>query len=291
MPELPEVECLKRSLEPHLLGRAVLGVRLRRRDICNSWGLGKRGQMVRTPFQVSALLADDSIVRLERHGKQLALTGSSGRVVCIHLGMTGQVLIRPKGQPFPYGDHVHAFWSLDARAGTASQWMVFRDPRRFGRIVALPSEAALRDHHWRLLGPDALTVTADHLARTLADSTRAVKAALLDQRVLAGVGNIYADEALFNSGIAPRARCSRLQRAHWDRLAVGIRTVLTQAIERGGSTLRDYRNADGDRGQAQDTHNVYGRAGLPCLVCGHNLASATVGQRTTVWCPRCQRSP
>ncbi len=281
MPELPEVERVRRTLEPALLGRTVTRVSVRRVSVIDG------------PHDDHALLVGARLAGVLRRGKQLAFTTTnpqghrhqhpivSGGTVVGHLGMTGQFLV---GDPAPLDtlDHVHVVWTLDSGAALA-----FRDPRRFGGLWPLPSLDAL-EARWAALGPDALAVTPAQLAQGLRDSQRACKAALLDQRVLAGVGNIYADEALFQARIAPKRRASRLGPPEIDRLAAAIRTVLQDSIDAGGSTLRDFVDAQGQPGGYRDRHLVYGRGGLPCLTCAAPLRRGVVAQRTTVWCPRCQ---
>lgn len=272
MPELPEVESTRRSLRP-LIGARVVGVDLRRAEIVHG---------PRTP---EALLAGSTILGLHRRGKQLAIEGERA-VVLVHLGMTGQLAITPS--PPEADRHVHAAWSLVGvrEAPAASLW--FRDPRRFGGLWTLPSMNALRER-WARLGPDALVVPDDALPGTLAGSRRAIKAVLLDQSALAGVGNIYADEALFRAGIRPTKPAGRLTLAQSTRLTNAIRQVLAESIESGGSTLRDYRDGAGLAGRFQSRHRVYGRGGMPCLACGTRLTKTTVAQRTTVYCRRCQQ--
>lgn len=188
--------------------------------------------------------------------------------------------------------HDHVAWSLELSGGGAAT-LVFRDPRRFGCVRGWASREALDDHWSRELGPDALETSVDelsgHLWRVLRPSRRPLKAALLDQAVVAGVGNIYADEALFEAGVKPRKRTDRLTRAEIDRLAASVRRVLGRAVKAGGSTLRDYVRPDGSPGSYQLRHAVYGRAGQACPRCTRPLSSATIAQRTTVWCPRCQK--
>ena len=268
MPELPEVESLRRSLQPHLLSATIRSVALHRRDIVTGHS---------TP---SALLAGDTITHLDRRGKQLALIASSGRSLIVQLGMSGQFFFRAAAPTLEL-THVHALWTLPHGQ------LVFRDPRRFGGLTTLASPNALTNH-WSSLGPDALTVQATHLIERLASTRRAIKAALLDQAVLAGVGKIYADEALFLAAIAPTRRADRLHADDFDRLAASIRQVLAASIASGGSTLRDFLDGDGRPGAYRDRHAVYGRGGSPCLICGTKLRSGLVGQRTTVWCPTCQ---
>ncbi len=292
MPELPEVETVRRTLEPRLLGRAVVTTRLHRRDMLvvpgdPPGGFSRaRANNGRRPRRVRSadLLGGGTIAELVRHGKQLALVGSSGRVVCVHLGMSGWLVWRARGVRLDQADHVHAAWRLDDGSR-----LVFRDPRRFGGIWAMQSMDDLRRERWDALGPDALGVRAEQLRRGLGDSHRAIKAALLDQGVVAGVGNIYADEALFESRIDPRRPAGSLSADEAAALARAIRRVLARAVKARGSTLRDYRDGDGAPGAFQRAHSVYGRAGEPCRSCGAPLASGLLGQRTSVWCPACQR--
>ncbi|MBL9032492.1 MAG: bifunctional DNA-formamidopyrimidine glycosylase/DNA-(apurinic or apyrimidinic site) lyase [Phycisphaerae bacterium] len=271
MPELPEVESVRRSLLPHLLGRRVASARLLRADICDTHD--------GTPPTHAHLLRDASIAELRRHGKQLAILAADGRALVVHLGMSGRLFVS-RDSTLP--THAHALWTLDSDTR-----LVFEDPRRFGGIWTLPHPDALA-RRWADLGPDALDINGPALERALAGSRRPVKAALLDQRTLAGVGNIYADEALFAARIAPKARAGSIRGMRADDLALAIRRVLLDAIYAGGSTLRDYRDGTGQPGSAQNRHQVYARAGLPCLACGTPLRQASIAQRTTVWCPRCQ---
>lgn len=276
MPELPEVECVRRTLERAIVGRRVLAESLRRPDICD--GLAR-------PGGASPLLRGAVVLAVLRHGKQLVIQGDAGRCLGVHLGMTGRLLVLP-----PAGDapeprtHVHACWRLDD--GTR---LLFHDPRRFGRLTLPPPRAPGPAWFWRALGPDALTITPADLRARLAGSRRAVKAALLDQHVLAGVGNIYADEALFAARLRPTRRCKTLRPAEVARLARALRRVLADAVRAGGSTVRTYASSDGSRGTYQRRHRVYGRGGLPCVRCGSPLRRIHLAQRSTVFCPACQR--
>jgi formamidopyrimidine-DNA glycosylase len=280
MPELPEVEQVRRTLAPHLLGRRVAAVSIYRPDFILA------APADRTPH---ALLEGDTITELRRLGKSLALLGSSGRVVGLHLGMTGQFLVRP-GPASPAAlsstTHIHIAWHLTSPT-TPPTTIAFRDPRRFGEVRPLPSLIHL-DALWAPLGPDALTITPNELAPRLKPGKRAIKAALLDQHILAGVGNIYADEALFAARISPRKHAGRLTAADIARLCDHLRAILSRAISAGGSTLRDFVDADGTQGSYRQHHQVYGRANQPCPNCQTTLRSALIAQRTTVWCPRCQ---
>lgn len=283
MPELPEVERLRQTLEPHLLGRRIERARLLRHDIC-ACHAGATGRPAAP--RPARLLLGATIGRTCRRGKQLALVASDGRTLCIHLGMSGQVLVVSTAAARALS-HVHARWTL---RGEEPRVMVFRDPRRFGGLWTFDTPDALLAVRWGTLGPDALTISGDALSAALRGRRTPIKAALLDQACLAGVGNIYADEALFAAGIHPRIPARRLSAPDTARLADAVRRVLRSAIRRGGSTLRDYLDADGRAGDASAIHAVYGRSGKPCTVCSGILRSAVVAQRTTVWCPACQSS-
>lgn len=276
MPELPEVESIRRTLEPRLLGARVFAAALLRPDILSAPRSEPHASRRRR------LLVDGRITLLRRHGKQLAILTHDERACIVRLGMSGSLRWSPDTPPRNPSLHVHCVWTLDS--GRGHIW--FADPRRFGGLTSLRGNSL--PAHWAALGPDALTVTGSHLDRTLTRSARAVKAALLDQRVLAGVGNIYADEALFLAKVPPHALCDTLSPADWESLAHAVRTVLVQAVDAGGSTLRDYRDGEGNAGRYQAHHRVYGRAGLPCPTCRAALSSGLLAQRMTVWCSVCQ---
>lgn len=226
------------------------------------------------------LLDGARIERLERRGKQLAIVALDGRTLVVQLGMSGQMIV---------GDcdttHRHVTW--EAVRGRRRVAVTFRDPRRFGGLSSWPSFDAVRRAWDEELGPDALDIDPAHL-RIALRGRRSVKAALLDQCAIAGVGNIYADESLHRAGIDPRMRCTRLREHDVVALAREIRHVLGRAVVRGGSTLRDHRSATGSRGDAQQEHAVYGRGGRPCLRCGTAIRSCRLAGRTTCWCPACQ---
>jgi formamidopyrimidine-DNA glycosylase len=283
VPELPEVERTRLTLEPFLVARLITRATLAR---------GRR-DIVTGPARPADLLQGRTITELRRKGKQLAIIAeaesqSPSRMLLVHLGMSGQLFHLPPGARPEQPDHIHARWELtEASTGSPAGTLIFRDPRRFGGLWTLDSPAALGTH-WQTLGPDALNDDISSAIADLARSGRAIKAALLDQQVLAGVGNIYADESLHLAGINPTRPCRTLGDAERDRLARAIPTILRRALSAGGSTLRDYRDGTGASGTAQTLHAVYGRASLPCLACASPLRSAQIAQRTTVWCARCQ---
>lgn len=292
MPELPEVENTRQSLAP-ILGHSVVEARLLRRDMLvvpgdpiGGWGRQRPGGPKPKRFTAAMLLQGATLTDTQRRGKRFAIVGrptgsESDRAVEIGLGMSGRVqLLTTRGAPPP---HTHAVWKLSngARVG-------FIDPRRFGGLWAWHTVADLHSHWNDSLGPDALAISSAALRRALASAQRPVKAALLDQRVLAGVGNIYADEACFAARVAPHANAADLEPSRVTRLAGAIRRILAASIVQGGSTLRDYANASGESGAYQHGHRVYGRGGLACTVCDRVLETDQIAQRTTVWCPSCQ---
>ncbi len=273
VPELPEVQTVRATLLPTILGARVESVVIHRPDIITG------------SSSPAALLVGQTISDTARRGKQLALIGSAGSVLIVQLGMTGHFYI-PSSTVDLDLPHVHILWKLHT-PNRKSAYLLFRDPRRFGEITTLTDSTALHSR-WSSLGPDGLEITGDHLHNTLRHSTRPIKAALLDQTIVAGVGNIYADEALFASHIRPARRCARIKPAEFHALAHAIRTILAQAVSRHGSSIRDYRDGSGQPGSNQNHLLVYGRADLPCLVCTSTLRSGLVAQRTTVWCHSCQ---
>ena len=293
MPELPEVENVRRTLEPHLLDRWVRGVWVYRPDVING-----------VPLAYD-LLNQGRIRRLLRKGKQLAIETYDRRAICVHLGMSGQLYWKqgvghsPSASAGPRPDHVHLQWRIepdengardamntDGESGTGL--LIFRDPRRFGEVATYRDARVLLEQRWNELGPDALTIEPSQLSPILRGTRRAIKAVLLDQRALAGVGNIYADESLFLAGIRPTRVARTLKAAEVERLCGAVRQVLQSAVGAGGSTLRDFKNADEQPGRYAQFHQVYGRGGAACVRCGGVLTSRTLGQRTTVWCKVCQ---
>lgn len=290
MPELPEVENTRRALTPTLIGATITSATLHRRDIAcapgdppGGWSRSPSNQPPQ-PITKPLLLVGNTIQRIDRVGKRLAIVSEHGSVAA-HLGMTGQLLIIPPRQRPPKPDHIHATWHLQ-RNGAPAGRLIYRDPRRFGGIWLLPAGNPF-DH----LGPDALTLTTTQLAHALANRHRPVKALLLDQARIAGIGNIYADEALHRARIHPQMPASALTTPQITSLAQALRTILARAIDAGGSTIRDYNSAPNTPGAFQSQHLVYGRASLPCRTCSTPLATATIAQRTTVWCPTCQPQP
>lgn len=273
MPELPEVESVRRQLEPLLVGR-----RLERVEIMD-------GRLVRPydPVEVAAELEGERVAAVERRGKYLVVRFETGRVLLIHLRMTGGLVYARRGD-LKDDPHRRAVVRLDDGSDVA-----YLDVRRFGTWLLLePGEA--EPYLDARVGAEPLETvfTAAHLGERLTGRRAPVKAALLDQRTLAGMGNIYADEALWRARIHPLRPAGSLDRAELRRLHRGVRAALAQGIARQGSTLRDYRLPDGAGGTMQDELRVYGRDGEPCGRCGAPIAKTRVAGRGTWFCPHCQ---
>jgi formamidopyrimidine-DNA glycosylase len=265
MPELPEVETIRRELEPAIVGRA----------------LGEAWAFLHPKFTPALDAAGTSVTGVGRQGKYLLMALDDGRELVVHLGMTGSLAIRPRTAA-EEDTYVRAWWVLD----DGPDVLVFRDVRRFGRLAVVPAGEYLGT--LAVQGPDALdpSLTAEDLWRSLRSSHRAIKTQLLSQRPLAGVGNIYADEALWRAKVNPMRRTVTRDQAA--ALLEAIQDVLRASVDNGGTTLRDYRTLAGDTGDNQHHLAAYGRADLPCLRCGTPLRRKPLDARTTTWCPTCQ---
>jgi formamidopyrimidine-DNA glycosylase len=275
LPELPEVETTRRGIAPYVVGRRVTGVILRRPDL--RWPI---------PPEISERLPGQRIDAVERRAKYLLLHTAAGSAL-LHLGMTGVLRVLPPDAPV--GKHDHVDIALERTSTQAPRILRFTDPRRFGCLLWQPPDTI----HELLakLGPEPLTddFDGDLLWHRSRGRTAAVKLFLMDNAVVVGVGNIYASEALFRAGIDPRKPAGSLSRARYARLAAEVKRLLAWAIERGGTTLRDFLAPDGAPGYFFRELMVYGRAGEPCRVCGTPIRQVVLGQRSTFWCPRCQR--
>ena len=283
MPELPEVETVRRGIEARAVGRRILRVEAPGRRTARRFG---RESLVDG-------LTGATLVGAHRHGKYLVCPLDTGFAVMIHLRMSGRVLVSAAREPRP--PHTHVVLALEPRGGGEGDELRFVDPRTFGEVVVFdPGRADEQVPELGRLGPDALDPSLDDraLRARLAGRRTAIKAALLDQRTVAGIGNIYADEILHRARIGPRREAGRLSAPSVGRLHASMRAVLELAVERGGSTLDDtqYVDVEGATGSFQDEHLVYGRAGEACRSCGRARISRTVvAGRTTCWCRRCQR--
>jgi len=273
MPELPEVESVRRQLEPALVGRSFERVSIDDPRLVRPY----------EPAEVAAELEGEHVAAVERRGKYLVVRFESGRVLLIHLRMTGS-LLRAPNRSLPDDPHRRAVVRLDDGSDVA-----YRDVRRFGTWLLLePGEA--EPYLAARVGDEPLDAlfTAARLGERLAGRRTSLKAALLHQRTLAGMGNIYVDEALWRARLNPLRPASGLDRNELRRLHRGIRAALEHGLARQGSTLRDYRLPDGSGGSMQNEFRVYGRRDEPCDRCGTLIARTQVAGRTTWFCPTCQ---
>ena len=270
MPELPEVETTRRGIEPHLIGRTVTRVIVRQPQL---------------RWPVTAALAEQTtgerIGSVDRRGKYILLGTCPGTVI-LHLGMSGSLRIVPAASTAMKHDHVDIV--LNDR-----HCLRFRDPRRFGALLWTQGDP----HHHPLLaslGPEPLdsNFCGAWLHRQSRNRTAPIKAFIMNSRVVVGVGNIYANEALFLAGIHPKRAAGRLSEQRCRILADSIRRILSEAIEHGGTTLRDFVNETGRPGYFQQMLRVYGRKGEPCHRCQRGIRLIRLGQRSTFYCPRCQ---
>lgn len=269
MPELPEVETTRRGIAPLLQGHRIERVTLRRPDL--RWPI---------PAAIRRKLPGQVIDAVERRAKYLLLHTAGGSAL-LHLGMSGS--LRVLDAAVPVRAHDHYDFLLDS-----GRVLRFTDPRRFGCLLWQPRG---RVHPLLAgLGPEPLSAAfdGDHLWRVSRGRRAAVKLLLMDQAVVVGVGNIYASEALFHAGIHPARAAGRVSRERCAVLAAAVKRILAHAIERGGTTLRDFIAPDGMPGYFEQELAVYGRAGQACRTCGTPIRSAVLGQRSTFWCSRCQ---
>ncbi len=271
MPELPEVETTRRGISPHLQGRTISKLTIRQPQL--RWPV---------PDQLSSAVKGQPILSITRRAKYLLLEFPKGTAI-LHLGMSG--CLRLVSGNTPAGKHDHIDWLLDN-----GQVLRFTDPRRFG---ALLWETGAIEQHPLLakLGPEPLTedFSGERLFTLSRKRKTPVKTFIMDNAVVVGVGNIYANEALFAAGIRPDRAAGRVSRQRYDRLAEQIKIVLQRAIEQGGTTLRDFVGGDGKPGYFKQALQVYGRGGEPCRHCKTPLIEIRLGQRSTVFCKQCQR--
>ncbi|MGO9318199.1 MAG: bifunctional DNA-formamidopyrimidine glycosylase/DNA-(apurinic or apyrimidinic site) lyase [Terracidiphilus sp.] len=282
MPELPEVETIARGVNKRVRGDRIV----------EAW-FGRHREPFKTPpGRQGKGLEGRAILAVHRTGKHIVcelgiadgnLLDESASQPCaqwiVHLGMTGRLLVTTPDAPV--AAHTHARLSL-----LSGRELRFVDPRRFGR---LEYRDLSRGDGFRAPGIDPLKVTAAEFARLFRGRKLAIKAALLNQKLLSGVGNIYADESLFRAGIRPRRQSGRLSKAELEKLRLALRQVLKHAVRLGGSSVSDYVDADGERGFFQLEHSVYQRTGLPCRLCQTPILRIEVAGRGTHYCPRCQR--
>lgn len=275
MPELPEVEITRRELAPHLVGRSI-------REVLT----GKPSYFFLTPPRtLKAKLVGRRVITLTRHGKYLLARLDDGHTLLLHLGMTGQLFTSAGAETehVPPQSHTHLRLRFDGRGPD----VCFRDVRKFGKVKLLASEA--REPRLRQLGVDALEARSDDLYAAARKRSTPIKTLLLDQSVLAGVGNIYADEALFLTGIRPTRAAKRVNRGECERLLTAAQQVMLRAVDAGGSSIRDFVAPDGQLGSYQEQRLVYARTGQPCPQCKTAIRRVVLATRSSHYCPSCQR--
>jgi formamidopyrimidine-DNA glycosylase len=276
MPELPEVETIARSLQPRIKGRAVAAIELVYRPLLRTGG--RKGLEA---------LRGRRVIRVRRRGKMLLIECEGSRTLVFHLKMTGQFLFAKEGTP--RDKHVR----LVVHFEDGRNELRFRDVRKFGFLLCLEGEPESACRELAGLGPEPLDVGLPEFRALLAGRRGRIKSLLLDQTRIAGVGNIYADETLFDARIHPETPTSSLRADAVERLYGSMRKILASAVEAGGSTLTDagYHDAEGNAGDFQFSHKVYDRKGEPCLVCGTPIKMKRIGGRSSHLCPSCQRRP
>ncbi len=283
MPELPEVETVRRGLLPVLEGHRIARAQVNRPDL--RWPL---------PEHLAERLTGKTVTTLRRRSKYILADLSSGETLIIHLGMSGRMLISGAQIGQFHHDHAapekHDHIVIDTDHGAR---VTFNDARRFGAMDLCPTDSV--DSHWLLerIGPEPLgnAFNEDYLVAALRGRNTPIKTALLDQRIVAGLGNIYVCETLHRARISPRRKAVNISAARVRTLVPAIRDVLSEAIEAGGSSLRDYRQADGELGYFQHTFRAYGREGAPCVTpdCPGTISRIVQSGRSTFYCPTCQR--
>lgn len=279
MPELPEVETVRRGLMPRLVGRRIVRLHQRRPDL-----------RVPMPAKFASRVEGRTVTAIDRRAKYLLIRLDDAQTLIVHLGMSGRMTLHDAGSAasHPLDRHDHVVFDMD------DGWQVrFNDARRFGLMVLVTDTAVAQHKYFRSLGPEPLddAFTGDVLAARLAGRRTPIKAALLDQKTLVGVGNIYACEALFLAGISPRRSAHTVKGERASRLVEAIKRVLNRSIEDGGSTLRDHVQPGGELGYFQTRFNVYDRAGIACPTrgCGQTVRRLVQAGRSTFYCARCQR--
>jgi len=274
MPELPEVETVRRGLEKSIKGKTFKKVILRRPNL-------------RIPFppDFSKSLEGKTITNITRRSKYLLMENDGNTVIIAHLGMSGKILT---SNNIPANPQKHDHVIMHFTDGSS---LTYNDSRRFGLMTLTHKEGLMEHPLLSHLGPEPLTedFDADYLYNALKSRNTNIKTAIMDAKIVVGVGNIYACESLFRSGISPKKNSSNISKKKIDLLVMKIKEILLEAIESGGSTLRDYVQSDGELGYFQHSHFVYGKENQPCLKCGNTIKRIKQQGRSTFYCPSCQR--
>jgi formamidopyrimidine-DNA glycosylase len=273
VPELPEVETVVRDLRPLVVNRRLTSINVSKQALRKQW----------SPAWKRAL-EGQKVQGVLRRGKWIFIPLDRGWTLVIHLGMTGQLTVVPA--LMPRQTHTHVIFALD----DGRRELRFRDVRRFGSVTALPPARSVDDYLLSLgLGPEPFDLEPVYWKERLQGTRRCLKAVLLDQRVVAGVGNIYADESLFAARLHPTRLGTSVTASEAKRLSLAVSAVLTRAIDKRGSSIRDYIGGSGQRGGFQEEFRVYGRTGKPCVRCRTPIVVMRLAGRSTHFCPRCQK--
>ena len=277
MPELPEVETLSRAVKKVVLGKEVTSLDIYRDKL--RWELDKK--------LLKKALIGATVTKVFRRSKYMLLELSSGYMAVFHFGMTGNIICEESSTPKL--KHTHLVFGV--KKGKKDEYIHFIDPRRFGHVGVVNKEKWFEDKMFAHLGPEPLECEdlAMHLWQEARNKKRSIKVHLMDASTVVGVGNIYASEALFLSGIRPTRQCSRISRKHYEGLADNIVKVLSSAIRQGGTTFRDFKNVDGKPGYFKVHLNVYGREGEPCRACTTPIKGVRQAGRMSFYCPKCQK--
>jgi formamidopyrimidine-DNA glycosylase len=272
MPELPEVETTRLGISPHLIGQKIREIIVQRRDL--RWPVSKN----------LTELEGATFVSVKRRSKYLLLETDTHDVILIHLGMSGSLRIISPGETWKKHDHI------GITIGNNLQ-LRYHDPRRFGLVMRVAVSEMNTHSLLKNLGPEPLesNFTAAHLHAALRGKSIPIKVAIMDAKIVVGVGNIYASESLFRSGIHPLLPSYKLTKPRAEKLVIAIREVLTESIAQGGTTLRDFLKSDGEPGYFKQRLFVYGRKDEPCRICGIPISNQVLGQRATYWCSKCQK--
>mgnify|MGYP003392018057 CR=1 FL=1 len=275
MPELPEVETVMRGLEPAMLNQVIQKVSLHRQSL-----------RVPIPANFKETVEGSKVIKMIRRGKYIVAHMNNDHSFVLHLGMSGRILIDHEGKDEKPGKHDHVVFHIKSKTN-----VIFNDPRRFGMLILVPTASWESDKVFAKMGPEPLGnhFNAPYLKDRLKGMKSSIKAALLDQHVVSGVGNIYACEALFEAGIHPEREAGSISAARIEKLVPAVRQVLNKAIKAGGSSLRDYRQTDGTLGYFQHHFSVYDCEGKPCPHCGTHIKRIVQSGRSTFFCPKEQK--
>ena len=271
MPELPEVETIVRELNRKISGFVFSKIVIKTSTVCET-----------PPKKISAFVPGKKIVRVVRKGKYIGLNLNEEGFFWIHLGMTGRLQVMLKVAADKHAYMVASFKERD-------ECLVFRDVRKFGRLFLGGADQDDQPPRIRRVGPDPFEVVDNQFKEAYRLRSGKIKSLLLNQQLISGIGNIYADESLFRSGIHPRRKPAQIKANEWVGLYESARQVLSEAIDSGGSSIDDYRRSDGSRGSFQKSHRVYGRENKPCVICGSLIRRIVISGRSSFYCSQCQK--